>query len=144
MHKICLIILTALTFLACHKSSPTEPKNASSALADSLIGTWKLTAQVSDRPISVNGNGVFNTDVFSQLSDCDRQYTYHFQPQGQGSLQINCNTEKQITWEVSGRMFIYKWGTVSDHENVISNSSTTLTTNLFINGYWVTYSYQKQ
>lgn len=86
---------------ACNDHLKIEANNLPQGYADSqLVGSWKITAVVSNTPYDWDGNGTAETDLYSTLTACDKDNLYTFVGNKTGTYKFNCNTTKNGTWQI--------------------------------------------
>ncbi|NTS40245.1 hypothetical protein HRG84_04945 [Flavisolibacter sp. BT320] len=97
---IFLLLLSCL--FACSKSSTETPvdKDDPKGQKTKLIGSWKLSAQVTDTPYDFDGDGTNDTDLFAMYSSCGKDQGFVFNADGTGSRKFSCQPARLTTWKV--------------------------------------------
>ena len=95
------LILTCLLLGSCNDHLEIEANNLPQGYADSqVVGSWKITAVMSDAPFDWDGNGSVETNVYNAWASCEKDNLYTFVGNKTGTYRLNCNLTKTGTWQI--------------------------------------------
>ncbi|HEX6192963.1 MAG TPA: hypothetical protein VFZ42_11400 [Chitinophagaceae bacterium] len=102
MYRSLLYFFTSCLFLtSCNDHLEIEANNDPQGYADSqVVGAWKITALISDKPYDWDGNGTPETDIYNSWSACDKDHLYTFVGDKTGVYKINCSTTLNGVWQI--------------------------------------------
>ncbi|RYZ57643.1 MAG: hypothetical protein EOO14_10745 [Chitinophagaceae bacterium] len=100
--KTAIILMLLISLFACRKSSTetTIDKDDPKEHKTRLIGSWKLSAQVTDTPYDFDGDGTNDTDLFAMYSSCGRDQGFVFNADATGSRKFACQPVRLTTWKI--------------------------------------------
>jgi hypothetical protein len=87
-----------LLLLSCSKK--VEEKDFTAQNTALLLGSWKLTAMVSDSAYDWDGNGTVEADMFSVLDTCEKNQRITFQNTTNCLYQFDCNEIRNGVWKL--------------------------------------------
>lgn len=122
--KFSIISLVFLT--ACVGHLNIEKSDAPQGYADSqLIGSWKITGYVSNKPFDWNGDGSTETNIYNTWTTCEKDNLYQFVADKTGTFKTNCSFSSPGTWQIVNTVYlVYKpTNQVSETEKFISMTS---------------------
>lgn len=128
----------ALTFLAyillvclsCNKLTVEENDNPQGYADSQIVGEWKVTSAISDKPHDWDGNGVKERNIYNTWTDCEKDNRYVFEGNKTGSYKFNCSTTKEGDWRIVNTNLII-WtpvGSLPERDQIISLTSNSFTT----------------
>ena len=124
------LFLSLIFCLSCNKLTVEENANPQGYADSQIVGDWKVTAMVSDKPYDWDGNGVAEKDIYRTWTDCEKDNRYTFQGNKTGSYKFDCNTTKEGDWRILNTSIII-WtpmGSFPEQDEIISLTSNTFTT----------------
>ncbi len=124
------LFLGSLLYLSCNKITVEENNNPQGYADSQIVGDWKVTAMVSDKPYDWDGNGIKERDIYSTWTDCEKDNLYTFQGDKTGSYKLDCSTIKEGDWRILNTSVII-WtpiGSLPEQDKIISLTSNSFTT----------------
>jgi hypothetical protein len=80
-----------------------DPQGYSNA---QVIGSWKITAVISDVPNDWNSDGIPETDLYSTWSACQKDNLYLFAVDYTGTFKLNCNRTETGSWQIVNTRYL--------------------------------------
>lgn len=112
------LLILALLFISCSKNSnsdqqPEQTPKDPLKLSSKLVGTWKLTAKISNPAFDYTGDGVPESDVYAALPSCYKNLGFTCNQNGTGVLDFNCSIKLPTKWQVTdiSKIFRYNFST---------------------------------
>src|SRR5262245_31224953 len=100
----CLVSVLCLS--SCNDHLKIEKNNDPQGVADSqVVGTWKITAVVSDVPWDWNGDGSTEKNIYATWGACQKDNLYTFVGDKTGTFQINCSSTYPGSWEIRANTY---------------------------------------
>jgi hypothetical protein len=115
---------------SCNKITVDKNNNPQGYADSQVVGTWKITSIKTDKPYDWNGDGVTETDIFSIYDDCNKDNSYQFFSDKNGSFRLNCNTTRDGTWDILDAKILV-WipqGSFANHEELDNMTSISFNT----------------
>jgi hypothetical protein len=108
MRRLIPYLFTSVFFIAsCNDHLKIEKNNDPQGYADSqFVGSWKITALISDVAYDWNNDGVSERDIYSTWTPCQRDNLYTFTGDTamgaykKGSFKINCSVTTPGEWQI--------------------------------------------
>lgn len=108
MRRLIPFLFTSVFFISsCNDHLKIEKNNDPQGYADSqFVGSWKITALISDVAYDWNNDGTSERDIYSTWTPCERDNLYTFTGDTatgaykKGSFKINCSVTKPGEWQI--------------------------------------------
>jgi len=116
------ILIFCLGIFACRRHLKIEKNNDPQGYADSqVVGSWKITAYISNAPYDWNGDGVAETDIYKNWTVCQKDNLYIFVGDKTGNFKLDCSTNGPGEWGIINTQYLsyYISGQVPDYEQFI-------------------------
>lgn len=99
--KALLYISISFLIVSCNDHLKIEKNNDGPGVADSqVVGTWKVTAVVSDVSWDYNNDGTSETNIYLTWTACQKDNLYTFVGDKTGTFKLDCNNTKNGSWEI--------------------------------------------
>ncbi len=93
--------ITAFLFSSCKKHLQTNANQDPQGYADSqVVGTWKITAVVSDILWDWDGNGIPEKNIYNTWTACQKENLYNFISDFTAAFKLNCSLSEAGTWQI--------------------------------------------
>ena len=108
MKRLILFIFGLGLFISsCNDHLKIEKNDLTQGVADSqMVGSWKITAVVSDVPYDWDNDGDAEKDIYANWTGCQRDNLFTFTGDTatgafkKGTFKINCSVTKPGTWQI--------------------------------------------
>lgn len=121
-----LILYLLILFTSCNDHLKIERNNDPQGYADSqFVGSWKVTAVISDVAWDYDGNGTTETNIYATWSACKKDNLYTFVGDKTGTYKLDCNNTKTGSWEVVATTYLNytPLNSIPESERVIQMTS---------------------
>lgn len=136
MKKEFTYLFISILLLSCtSKIDDNNDINDPQGYADSqFIGTWKVTAAESDVAWDYDNNGTSETNIYLTWTVCQRDNLYTFAADKTGTFKLDCNNNKNGSWQVVATQYLNYTpiGSTTESEKVVQMTSVQFKSTLAI------------
>jgi hypothetical protein len=132
MKKYLIILL--VTIASCKKENGGNTVTDTANYPILIVGGWVITAKTVSPAYDYNNDGVAETDIYSVMSNCSKDYKINLEVNGVGNVKTDCLMAfKNIKWSLIDNGTTFKWvydlsGVTGGVEKIQSLSQTVLVT----------------
>ena len=107
------LFITILLFSACKKHIQNNANQDTQGYADSqVVGTWKITAVVSDVLWDWDGNGIPEKNIYNTWTACQKENLYNFIGDFTATFKLTCSVSEPGTWKIIDTKYL-EYATIS-------------------------------
>jgi hypothetical protein len=107
MRHLILYLLFSILICSCNDHLKIEKNNDPQRYADSqFVGSWKITAVVSDIPWDWDNNGTTEKNIYAIWSGCQKDNLYTLVGDKTGTYKLNCNSTIIGSWLVVDALYL--------------------------------------